>query len=376
MNIKTREFQIFAKPVGALCNLNCTYCYYLSKKELYKESSYSLMSSELLERYIIQQIEATTEEIIMFSWHGGEPTLAGIEFYRKAVAIQKQHLPPAKKLVNGIQTNGTLLNESWCRFLAEENFMVGISLDGPEELHNIHRKNSQNDNSFSKVISGYINLQKFGITPEILCVVNAHNVLHPLRIYNFFKELGAKYITFLPLVERQHGTLSGVTTDSVPADAFSRFLITVFNEWVEKDIGKVQIQIFEEAIRTAFDQGHTLCVFKVNCGGVPVLEHNGDFYVCDHFVDSNHLLGNINDRSLAYFLDCPEQKAFGEAKSNTLPRYCKECQVLDMCNGECPKNRFIETPDGEPGLNYLCEGYKAFFIHIKPFVEAVKQVSN
>lgn len=333
------------------------------------------MDDDLLREYIVQHIAATTEEIIMFSWHGGEPTLAGIEFYQKAVAMQKQYLPSGKKLVNGIQTNGTLLDDEWCRFLSTEGFLVGISLDGTEELHNQFRTNRKGDGSFQMVSNGLKLLQQYGITYEILCVVNSINVKYPTEVYRFFKELGAKYITFLPLVEQQHDTPSGASTASVPTAEFGRFLMAVFDEWVEQDIGNVQIQIFEEAIRTAFDQEQILCVFKENCGGVPVVEHNGDFYACDHFVNPNHLIGNIQQHSLASLLDHPRQKAFGIAKSLTLPQYCRQCPVLNMCNGECPKNRFIHTPGGEPGLNYLCEGYKAFFTHIRPFIDAIKQLS-
>lgn len=375
MNTITREFQIFAKPVGSLCNLQCSYCYYLDKKELYPEKT-TLVDNDLLRDYIIQHIEATTEEVILFSWHGGEPMLAGIEFYQNAVAIQKQYLPTGKKLVNGIQTNGTLIDEEWCRFLSKENFLVGISLDGTEELHNQFRTNRKGDGTFQMVINGLMLLQQYGITFEILCVVNAINVKYPTEVYRFFKELGAKYISFLPLVEQQHGTPSGASSASVPPAEFGRFLMAIFDEWVEQDINNIQIQIFEEAIRTAFNQEHVLCVFKKNCGGVPVVEQNGDFYACDHFVNSNHLVGNIRKTPLTSLLDSPHQKAFGMAKSLTLPKYCRQCLVLNMCNGECPKNRFIEAPDGEPGFNYLCEGFKAFFMHIKPFVEAVKQVAR
>lgn len=368
-----RQFQIFAKPVGSLCNLQCSYCYYLDKKELYPEKT-TLMDNDLLREYIIQHIAATTEEIILFSWHGGEPMLAGIEFYRNAVAIQKQHLLPGKKLVNGIQTNGTLLDEEWCRFLSKEGFLVGISLDGTEEWHNQFRTSRKGDGTFQMVIKGLKLLQKYGITYEILCVVNSKNVNYPLQVYRFFKELGSKYITFLPLVVQQPGTPSIVSSASVPPAEFGRFLMAIFDEWVDQDINNIQIQIFEEAIRTAFNQEHILCVFKENCGGVPVVEHNGDFFACDHFVDRSHLFGNIGKSSLATLLDSPQQKAFGMAKSLTLPQYCRQCPVLNMCHGECPKNRFNETLDGEPGLNYLCEGYKAFFTHIQPFVWALKQL--
>jgi uncharacterized protein len=369
-----REFQIFAKPVGAVCNLRCSYCYYLCKKDQDPERESPRMSDELLERYIIQQIEATTDEIIMFSWHGGEPTLAGLDFYRKAMALQKKHNTCGRRIINGIQTNGTLLDENWCRFLSEENFLVGISIDGPEEFHNRHRIDGNGRGSFAGALRGYELLMRYGITTEILCVMNSQNVNHPLIIYDFFKKLNAKYITFLPLVERDPDSATGVSIDSVPAKQFGIFLCKIFDQWVENDIGRIKIQIFEEASRRAFNQGHTLCIFKVNCGGVPVVEHNGDFYSCDHYVDRDHLIGNINDGSLAEFLDSERQHAFGNAKSNTLPLFCRECSVLDMCNGECPKNRFINTPDGEPGLNYLCSGYKIFFEHCQPFIHALRNI--
>lgn len=367
-----REFQIFVKPVGAACNLSCGYCYYLCKKNLYPEKGFPRMSNELLERYIIQHIEATTDETIMFSWHGGEPTSAGLDFFMKVVALQKKHNTGGKRIINGIQTNGTLLDQNWCRFMAEENFLVGISIDGPEEFHNQHRFDSNGKGSFSRVMRGYELLMRHGITTEILCVINSQNVSHPLMIYDFFKGLGAKYITFLPLVEQDPGSVTGVSNDTLPADRFGIFLSEVFDQWVDKDVGRIKIQIFEEAFRRAFNQDHTLCIFKVNCGNVPVVEHNGDFYSCDHYVDKNHLVGNIYKGSIAGFLDSERQKVFGRKKSDTLPNYCRECDFLDMCNGECPKNRFILTPDGEPGQNYLCTGYKIFFKHCQPFITALR----
>ena len=391
----SREFQVFVKPAGPACNLRCQYCYYLDKKELFPGESFR-MPGDLLEQYIIQLIEATTAGPVFFAWHGGEPLLAGIEFYRRAVNLQRKHLRPGRTIVNGIQTNGTLLNEEWCRFLAEEKFMVGISLDGPEELHNafrkfhaktrrreeniteeqhnLFRKDGAGNGTFCNVINGYELLKNHGIIPEILCVVHAENVGFPLQVYSFFKSLDAKHLTFLPLVVPLPGTGKGVTPESVAAEPFGMFLSAIFDEWAEQDIGKVKIQIFEEALRTAFGQEHTLCIFKKECGGVPVVEHNGDFYSCDHYVDDGHFPGNIRDHSLAWFLDHQAQKAFGKAKELTLPKYCRTCEVLDMCNGECPKNRFIRTPDGEPGLNYLCKGYKLFFNHCRPFVEMVKEV--
>ena len=372
MGKSLREFQVFVKPVGSSCNLRCSYCYYLGKKDLYPGPKSFMMTDETLENYIIQQIEATTDEVIFFSWHGGEPSLAGLDFFKKAVRLQQKYLPAGKLMQNGIQTNGILLNDEFCKFLADEHFIVGISMDGPEDYHNKHRRMTDNNTSFDQVLDGYKRLQKYGIVTEILCVLNSNNTQFPLVIYDYFKFLEARYITFLPLVIRQRGSKTGVSEDSVSPEDFGRFLCVVFDEWVQKDIGRIKIQVFEEASRTAFNQEHTLCIFKVNCGGVPVLEHNGDFYSCDHYVEKKYFLGNISERRLSDFLDSPEQKDFGDAKSETLPAYCIECSVRDMCNGECPKNRFINTPDGKPGLNYLCAGYKLFFNHCRPFVEAIR----
>jgi uncharacterized protein len=367
------DFQVFVKPVGARCNLACSYCYYLDKTELLSETGLQRMTDELLEIYIIQHIQASAGPAIFFSWHGGEPTLAGLNYFRRIIELQKKHLPENCRIVNGLQTNGTLLDEEWCSFLAEQNIIVGISLDGPKELHSISRCSKDGHPSFDAVLRGYRLLKKHGIIAEILCVVNSKNVSHPLRVYQFFNELQAEYITFLPLVEKDTTGEKLITKRTVSAKAFGEFLCTIFDEWKTEDIGKVKIQIFEEAIRTAFKLEHTLCIFKKTCGGVPVIEHNGDFYSCDHFVDSSHRIGNIRKTSLVQLLESREQKAFGQAKLNTLPDYCLSCEVLSMCNGACPKDRLIETPIGEPGLNYLCEGYKLFFNHCKPFVDEVAE---
>jgi len=370
----SRDFQIFVKPAGASCNLRCSYCYYLGKKDLFPDSPTLRMNVEILEKYICQHIEASEDDIIMFSWHGGEPLLAGMDFYQKAVQLQKKYKPSGRKILNGIQTNATLLTEEWCRFFATEDFIAGISIDGPGELHNKFRRTTRNEPTLQNVLYGYELLQKYGVTTEILCVLNSENVKYPLIIYNFFRQLGTKYITFLPLVTRDPGSPTGVSTESVGANDFGSFLSDIFNEWIAKDIGKIKIQIFEEALRPAFNQEHTMCIFRENCGGVPVVEHNGDFYSCDHYVDREHYLGNIADRPVGYYLDSERQRAFGMAKSLTLPRYCIECTVKEMCNGECPKNRFIKSPDGEPGLNYLCSGYKMFFENCQPFLETLRNI--
>jgi len=270
-----------------------------------------------------------------------------------------------------MQTNGTLLDDNWCRFLADENFSVGLSLDGPQEIHNQYRLTKNHNPSFAQTMRGYKLLQKHKVSTDILCVVNNFNVHYPIQIYRFFKEINAAYVSFLPMVERDTETESGINELSVPADAWGHFLCTIFDEWVNQDIGRIKIQIFEEAARTAFGQKHSLCIFRPVCGDIPVIEHNGDFYSCDHFVDEAHHLGNIIETHLTDLLESPEQRAFGQAKLETLPQFCRECEVRSMCNGGCPKNRFISTPDGEPGLNFLCAGYKRFFTHCQPFVSAV-----
>jgi len=368
------DFQVFVKPVGASCNLACSYCYYLDKTRLLAESGIHRMTDELLEMYIIQHIQASTAQPIFFSWHGGEPTLAGLDYFRRIVEIQKKHLPHNRSIVNGIQTNGTLLNEEWCSFLKKENFMVGISIDGPERFHAVNRFRKDGRSCFNEVLRGYQLLKSYQIPCEILCVVHSQNVRFPLEVYRFFKSLNAEFLTFIPLVERLSHENNQVSDRTVPAKAFGEFLCVLFDEWKTEDIGTLKIQIFEEALRTAFGLDHSHCIFKQTCGRVPVVEYNGDFYPCDHFVDSLHRGGNIRKKTLGDLLESQEQKLFGQAKLTTLPVFCQQCEVLNMCNGACPNDRFIETPDGNPGLNYLCEGYKLFFNHCKPFVEEVARV--
>jgi len=365
------DFQVFVKPIGASCNLACNYCYYLNKSDLHNESVIGRMSDKLLEIYIIQHIQASSEQSIFFSWHGGEPTLAGLDYFRRITELQKKHLPENRFALNGIQTNGTLLDEEWCQFLKKENFIVGISLDGPELFHSANRFRKGGKSCFNEVIRGFQLMKTYEIPCEILCVVNAQNVGFPMKVYHFFKSLNAEFLTFIPLVERLSLKSNQVSERTVPAKAFGEFLCVLFDEWKTEDIGRVKIQIFEEALRTAFGLDHSLCIFKPVCGRVPVIERSGDFYSCDHSVNPEHFMGNIQEKTLSELLESPNQKAFGRAKLNSLPEYCLKCEVLTMCNGACPKDRFIETPDGESGLNYLCEGYKLFFNHCKPFVEEV-----
>ena len=381
MDDENREFQVFVKAVGARCNLRCSYCYYLEHQYHGPVDAGKRMSDEVVTEYVRQHIVASDGKNVFFSWHGGEPTLAGLDFYRRVAENQKKLAPPGCNILNGIQTNATLITEEWGRFLKEEGFYVGVSLDGPERFHNSHRKRADGLGTFEDVMRGLSVLMAHGVPYEILCVVSSDNVHAPLEVYRFFRNLGAEYITFLPLVERSEtpGEKSGgisdlVTSRSVKPGDFGRFLSVIFDEWIAEDIGRIKVQIFEEELRSAFGQDHTLCIFKPVCGMVPVVEMNGDFYSCDHYVSDDHMIGNIMERSLASLLDDPRQRAFGEAKKTTLPRYCLDCEVLEMCNGECPRNRFITTPDGEPGLNYLCEGYKYFFNHCRPFVKEVARV--
>jgi len=363
-----RQFQVFTKPIGSICNLDCDYCYYLKKEKLYPKGESFRMPDDILEEYIVQHIEASPNSVISFSWHGGEPTVLGLDYFRKIVALQRKHTPPNRSITNGMQTNGTLIDEEWCRFLAAEVFAVGLSLDGPREMHDRYRLTKDRNPTHKQAMRGYELLRRHGIPCDILCVVNAYNVQYPTQVYRFFKQIKAQYVSFLPLVEPQPETEGGVSHRTVPAEAFGAFLCTIYDEWLSQDIGRIKVQIFEEAARTALEHEHTLCIFRKTCGDVPVIEHNGDFFSCDHFVDAEHRLGNIQETSLVELLESPAQRAFGLAKLDTLPRYCQTCEVVAMCNGGCPKDRFLQTPDGEAGLSYLCAGYKRFFTHCKPFV--------
>lgn len=365
-----QDFQLFIKPVGAICNLACSYCYYLHNPAAAPAGT--VMSDHMLEVAIARQMEAARGMVPFFTWHGGEPLLAGLSFFEKAVAIQKRLAPAGVVVQNGIQTNGTLITREWSRFFAENQFHVGISIDGPERFHNRYRTHPPKEGSFNRVISGYGQLLEQGVSTEALCVVHAHNVLYPLELYRFFKDLGVRYITFLPLVVRQPS--GAVHPSSVDPDLFGAFLCAIFDEWVSLDIGKIKVQIFEEAARTAFGQEHTLCIFRGECGRVPVLEWNGNLYSCDHYTDLSHHLGNIEETPLSQLLASEAQQQFGKEKSQKLPSVCRRCPVVSYCNGGCPKDRFIGSEEGEPGLNYLCEGYKLFFLHAAPFIKKIEQV--
>lgn len=372
-----QDFQIFVKPAGDSCNLGCSYCYYAPSASLENcqaETAGSAMDRHLLERYISQHFLACRGERVHFSWHGGEPTLLGIDYFAEIVALQRQYCPPHQRVSNAIQTNGTLLDQKWGRFLADHNFSVGISIDGPGNLHDRYRTTRAGGPTFHLAMAGYRTMLEHGVPVDLLCVLHDENVMYPLQVYSFFKEIGARHISFLPLVEplAQPGVNGEIaTTRSVDPEMFGAFLCTVFDQWVAGDIGRLKIQIFEEALRTAFAQEHSLCLFRPTCGEVPVLERNGDLYACDHFVSAQWRIGNLHDQELRSMLMSGRIKAFGQLKRAGLPGTCLNCDVLEMCNGECPKNRFVTIGGDEKMHNYLCRGYRMFFNHIRPFADAV-----
>lgn len=363
----SREFQVMVKPIGAVCNLDCGYCYYLRKKDLYPKAQSFRMADDLLESYIVQHIEACPKESILFSWHGGEPTTLGLDYFRRIVELQRKHRPPGREILNGIQTNGTLLDEEWCRFLATEGFYVGISMDGPKELHDRYRITKGGEPTHKQVLQSFRLLKRHRIPCDMLCVVHHQNVRQPTAVYRFFKEIGVEYLQFLPLVARKED--GEVRAETVPAEAYGTFLCTIFREWVRHDLGRIGIQNFDEAARPFLGMDHALCVSRETCGNIVVVEHNGDFYACDHFVDREHRLGNIRGTPLVELLESPALREFGRKKQDALPRYCRECEVLSSCNGGCPKDRFARTPDGDEGLNYLCAGLKRFFAYSRPYLQ-------
>jgi uncharacterized protein len=356
-------FHLMAKPGGSRCNLSCQYCFYLRKGELYPKSTFR-MSDEVLEEYIQQTIGAHRITEVTFAWQGGEPTILGIDFFKKALDLQKKYCRPGMVIHNTIQTNGVLLNDEWCKFFKKNRFLVGISIDGPQELHDACRTDAAGKGSFDRVMQGLALLKKHKVEFNILCTVNAVNGDHPLEVYRFFRdEVQAKFIQFIPVVERDRK--SGTPTPlSVGPEQYGKFLIGVFDEWVKHDVGTIYVQHFDTALANWYGEPHGICVFSPTCGSALVIEHNGDIYSCDHFVDRDHLLGNILTESLTRLVNSERQRQFGLSKRENLPNYCKKCPVLFACRGECLKNRFSVTPDGEPGLNYLCEGYRMFFSHI------------
>ena len=362
------SFHVLAKPSGPICNLDCEYCYFLSKEALYPGDRFR-MSDEVLDAYVRQLFESQDGPEVVVAWQGGEPTLMGVEFFRRALAAVEQHRRPGQQVQHTIQTNATLLTDEWCELFAEHDFLVGVSIDGPPELHDAYRVDKRGNPTSAKVLHGLALLQSHDVECNVLCTVNSANQDHGLTVYRFFRdELDARYLQFIPIVERENesGFQEGdtVTERSVAPEAWGRFMIAVFDEWVMHDVGTVFVQTFDAALGAWLGLPASVCVFAETCGNAVALEHNGDLYSCDHFVEPEYLLGNIMQTQMVELVTSPKQRAFGDAKRDTLPTYCRECEVRFACNGECPKNRFTVAPDGEAGLNYLCAGYKAFFNHI------------
>jgi uncharacterized protein len=361
-------FHVLAKPTGAICNLDCEYCFFLSKEALYPGDRFR-MADELLDTYVRQLLEAQRVPEVTLAWQGGEPTLMGVDFFRRAVALAERYRRPDQVVHHTIQTNATLLTDEWCELLKSHDFLVGVSIDGPRELHDRYRVDKRGGPTFGKVMAGLDLLQRHGVEWNVLATVNAANQDHPLDVYRFFRDdLGARFIQLIPIVERDNDTGfqegDTVTDRSVAPEAWGRFLTTVFDEWVRRDVGQVFVSHFDAALASWLGVRPAMCVFGETCGDAVALEHNGDLYSCDHFVEPAHLVGNIGRTHLVELMASPRQRAFGEAKRDTLPRQCRECDVRFACHGECPKNRFLLTADGEPGLNYLCAGYLSFFHHV------------
>jgi serine-type anaerobic sulfatase-maturating enzyme len=381
-----QHFHVLAKPTGAICNLDCKYCFFLSKEMLYPGDRFR-MADDLLDTYIRQLLESQPGPDVTIAWQGGEPTLMGLDFFRLAVDYIQKYRRPDVHIEHTIQTNGTELTSEWCEFFRKEHVLVGLSLDGPREMHDLYRVDKGGRPTFDKVVRAARLMKAHRVEFNVLTTVHAGNADHPLEVYHFLRdEIGARFIQLIPIVERvtadvlplanigwgerasarplylQEGSL--VTARSVSPEQWGRFLIEIFDEWVRCDVGTVFVQMFDAALASWVGAPASLCIFSETCGQAVALEHNGDLYSCDHFVEPKHLLGNIRSVHMLELVNSQQQRAFGAAKHETLPRYCRECRVRFACHGECPKNRFLATPDGEPGLNYLCAGYKVFFEHV------------
>ena len=375
------------KPIGPICNLNCTYCYYLEKKNIYPKQKQFILTENVLEVFIKQYIEIQQVPVINFVWQGGEPTMLGINYFKKAFEIQKKYAGN-KQIDNYFQTNGTLLNNDWCIFFKENNVLVGISIDGPENLHNYYRKNHDNKPTFNKVIQGIELLKKYKVEFNTLTTVNNINVDYPIEVYHFLKQIGSEYMQFLPVVERESSEeqlrlikpepdkKAKLTSWSVNGRKYGKFLISVFDEWVCNDVGNNYIQLFDATLANWVGANPGLCVYKETCGDALAMEHNGDIYSCDHFVYPDELLGNVMEDSLMEMVKSEKQLKFGENKLNTLPKQCLECDYRFACNGECPKHRIAYSKNGEYGLNYLCEGLFNFFSHVHPYMQFMANELN
>ncbi len=377
-NLTPPSFHIMAKPRGAICNLDCQYCYFLKKTDLYPDSPFR-MTDEILEAYTRQYIQAQRVPEITFAWQGGEPTLMGLDFFNRALYYQEKYRKPGMRIFNAIQTNGTILDDDWCRLFKNHNFLVGLSLDGPGNLHDIYRVDKAGQPTFERVMQGLALLKEHHVEFNILTCVHARNAVRPIEVYQFLRdEVEAQFIQFIPIVERRNETGFQEGTDvsdrSVSGEAYGKFLISVFEEWIRRDVGNVFVQIFDVALGVWYGQPASLCVFNETCGLALAMEHNGDLYSCDHFVEPAFFLGNILESPLAALVGSDKQRQFGKNKLVHLPKYCINCSYRFICSGGCPKNRILETPDGEPGLNYLCDGYKAFFAHIDAPMKTMAQL--
>jgi uncharacterized protein len=380
----TTPFYLMAKPYGAVCNLDCTYCYYLEKTGLYPDDHDRWsMSEEVLELFIAQYIYSFREPAVLFTWHGGEPMMRGMNFFEKVIQLQKKYAG-GRKIENTIQTNGTTLTDDWCRFFSDHGFLVGISVDGPEHCHDRYRKYSDGRPSFRNTMKGIELLVKHKVEFNTLSVVNDYNAQYPLEVYRFLKSIGSHYMQFTPVVERiqsdstnaKPGLLSAsskqegtMTRESVLPLDYGNFLISIFDEWVRKDVGDYYVITFDCMLANRVGVPPSLCIFARICGNTGVVEFNGDVYCCDHYVFPDFKLGNIKDKSLVTLMNSPIQQQFGRDKRDSLPEYCRQCEFLNLCNGECPKNRISTSHDGEPGLNYLCKGLKKFYRHVLPYLD-------
>lgn len=385
VNPFAKPLYVMLKPAGAHCNLACKYCYYLEKNKLYPTAQRHLMSDEMLEQFTREYIEAQTMNQVLFTWHGGEPLLRSIDFYRKALSLQQKYAG-GKRIDNVIQTNGTLLTDEWCEFFAQNHWLVGISIDGPQPYHDHYRLTAAGKPSWQKVMQGIKLLKKHGVEWNAMAVVNAYNANHPLEFYRFFKENGCQFLQFTPIVERltrhEDGRTLASLADkdeislseaSVVPEQWGYFLSAIFDEWVRKDVGKIFVEIFDCTLANWMGVSPGICAYSKECGHAGVMEHNGDVYSCDHFVFPEYKLGNIRDHSLIDMLYGEQQQEFSRLKHSSLPRQCKECDMEFACHGECPKNRFMKDKYGDSGLNYLCPGYYHYYQHVAPYMDYMKQ---
>ena len=380
-----KPLYVMLKPAGAHCNLACKYCYYLEKNKLYPTAQRHLMSDEMLELFTREYIEAQTMNQVLFTWHGGEPLLRSIDFYRKALSLQQKYAG-SRRIDNVIQTNGTLLTDEWCEFFAQNHWLVGISIDGPQPDHDHYRLTAAGKPSWKKVMQGIKLLKKHGVEWNAMAVVNAYNANHPLEFYRFFKENGCQFLQFTPIVERltrhEDGRTLASLADkneislseaSVAPEQWGYFLCAIFDEWVRKDVGKIFVEIFDCTLANWMGISPGICAYSKECGHAGVMEHNGDVYSCDHFVFPEYKLGNIRDHSLIDMLYGEQQQEFSRLKHSSLPRQCKECDMEFACHGECPKNRFMKDKYDDSGLNYLCPGYYHYYQHVAPYMDYMKQ---